>query len=657
MLFIEYFKISGYFHVSMKRSNTIFVFLVFSIASIHCFAQTRISDSLKRNIALAVSDEQKIKTIFDFCELGYTLHPDTLMLYAEKAKNITVRLGNKHDEIQAMYYQSGALTTKGFIDSSLALADKCLAILSTKVKDPILEANCYNQKGRCYVRKNQYKEAIDMGYQTIALAEKNNAVLLEVKGKTLIGWAYLEMGQLKDALSWHLKAVHTTTDTLLLAKYAIVFANLATNYNGLGKPDSAFYFIEKAIRYARQHENLFALSNSLAILSELYVKSGQVKLSEPILKEVVEIRKKIGDPFYIASDMSQLGFYYAHYGQPEKGIPICEEGIAIAKKYKLDTKLFFLYGSLADNYKAAGNITKYAEILETILSLKDAVYQKNSAQSLAEMQTKYETEKNNNIITRQKLSLVKKNYWIYGSIGLLVLGVITFYALFTTYRKKQTLKNELLRKEEKYLSELAIAAAEENERKRIAIDLHDNIGAYASAIRADVEKITDDGLQNNMNALHNLQQHSQEIINSLRDTIWVLNKDHITVTGLSDRIKNYISKLQPTYDKIHFVVTEKIKNDVRISSQNALNIFRIVQEALHNVLKHSDAALVNININSGEHIVIEITDDGKGIQDSNSGGNGLLNMKARAKEIGMRLTIASIANKGTSLFLQAYPAN
>jgi len=55
------------------------------------------------------------------------------------------------------------------------------------------------------------------------LQKKNNDVLLQVKGKTLIGWAYLEMGQLKEALSWHLKALHTTTDTLLLEKYAILF--------------------------------------------------------------------------------------------------------------------------------------------------------------------------------------------------------------------------------------------------------------------------------------------------------------------------------------------------------------------------------------------------------------------------------------------------
>lgn len=638
----------------MKQTRLLLLFYVLNCATHYSFAQTTIIDNLKRNIGAARSNEEKIKAIFNFCELGYTLHPDTLMLYAEKAKALTTQSGNLHDEIQATYYECGALTTKGLIDSSLNLLDKCLAILSTKVKDGVLEANCYNQKGRCYVRKNQYKEAIDMGYQTISFAEKNNDVLLQVKGKTLIGWAYLEMDQLNKALSWHLKALHTTTDTLLLEKYAILFANLATNYNGLGKTDSAFYYINKGISYSRKHENLFALSNSLAIESELYVKSGQAKLSEPVLKEVVAIRKIIGDPFYIASDMSQLGYYYAHYGQPEKGIAICNEGIAIAKQYKLDTKLFFLYGSLADNYKAMGNMEKYAEVLQTIIGLKDTVYLRNSAQSLAEMQTKYETEKNENIIAQQKFALIKKNYWLYGSVSFLVLGILILYLLFLNYRKKQILKNELLLKEEKYLSELAVATAEENERKRIATDLHDNIGAYASAIRADVEKISNNGMRNSALTIQNLQQHSQEIINSLRDTIWVLNKEVITITGLSDRIKSYISKLQPTYDKIHIAVHEKIENDGRLSSQNALNIFRIIQEALHNAVKHSGAKNIDVTISSNGNIVITVADDGTGMgQLKGSDGNGLINMKSRAKEIGMELTIESTKNEGTVLQLQS----
>ena len=213
---------------------------------------------------------------------------------------------------------------------------------------------------------------------------------------------------------------------------------------------------------------------------------------------------------------------------------------------------------------------------------------------------------------------------------------------------------QLALEEEKRIAAQSIIDAEEHERKRIAADLHDNIGAYASAIRADVEKITDKGFEKNNALLQNLQQHSQEIINSLRDTIWVLNKENITITGISDRIKNYLSKLQPTYDTIQFHINEEINNDIRLSSQYALNIFRIVQEAIHNAVKHSSASNIIININSSENIIIKIIDDGKGMSNTkdNTGGNGLINMKARAKEAGMQLAIISQVNEGTCLVLQ-----
>ncbi|MEP6700821.1 MAG: hypothetical protein ABJA85_05880, partial [Bacteroidota bacterium] len=457
-------------------TRIVHIVFAFLCCSLIVHSQTNTIERLKNSIQNATTNDQKIRAIFLLCEQGYTVHPDTLMLYSEIARQIAIGQKNLHDEVQAMYYQSGALTTKGLIDSSLQLADKCLEILSGKVNDLLLQANLYNQKGRCFMRKRQYKEAIEMGYKVIEGAEKGNDILLQIKGKTLIGWAYLEMGQTKESLKWHLKALNTTSDDLLLQNYAILFANLSLNYNSLGKTDSAFYYITNAIKYSRENENLFALSNSLAIQAQLYVTSGRASMAEVPLKEVVEIRKQIGDPFYIVSDMSQLGLYYANNGQPEKGIAICNEGIAIARKYKLDAKLFFLYSSLAANYKAQGNAAKYAEVLEKLIVIKDSVYQENSAQALAELQTKYEVEKKERTIIGQKLAIVKKNYWLYGSLILSLLTAFLFYILFKNYRVRQKLKLERLLDEEKQSAIQSVKEAEENERKRIAADLHDNLG-------------------------------------------------------------------------------------------------------------------------------------------------------------------------------------
>jgi signal transduction histidine kinase len=632
--------------------KSILVLFCLGFSGLSVAGQTKTIDSLKRQIAKAQTEEERIQDIFSLCELGYSVHPDTLMHYAEAAKNIALSMGNLHYQVKADYYKTGVLTTKGFIDSSLNLANDCLEILKTSVQDPLLESTLYNQKGRCFVRKNEYKEAISMGFKTISMAEKNNDVLLQVKGKTLIGWAYLEMGQLQDALNWHLNALHTTSDTVMLEKYAILFANLATNYNGIGKQDSAFYYINKGIRFARKYENLFALSNCLAIESELYVKSGQASLSEPILQEVVAIRKMIGDPFYIASDLAQLGFYYAHYGQPEKGIAACQEGIALARKFKLDTKLFFLYGSLADNYKAQGNTAKYASVLEDIIALKDSVFQKNSASSLAEMQTKYDLQKKENVIIQQKLDLQQKNYLFYGSLLLLFFVALSGLLLFSNYKRKQKLELHKIQEEEKIRSVIAVTKAEENERKRIAADLHDNLGAYAAAIASNVDQIGHE--QYSATALEELKINSQSIVSQLNDTIWVLKKENLSLTAVSDRIKVFLQRIGASYPKIKMDVTEQINADILFPPAQAFQLFQVVKEAIINSLKHSQAANMRVFFESENRWKIIISDDGKGLDSMDkvmAGGNGLKNMKCRCREAGWNIEWASNEPGGTSVII------
>lgn len=623
----------------MKISKHILFLSLFIFSVLSCISQTKTIERLKKEISPVAATPENIGTIFLLCDQWYSLNPDTLMAYAEMAKGLALRMKDDHSEVKATYFLSVAFTNKGLLDSALGIADKCLEVLQTKVNDPVLFCQVLNQKGRCYVRKNQYKEAIDMGYKIIERAEKINDYLLQVQAKTLIGWSYLEMGLGNEALNWHLKALRTTSDTVLLGKYAILFANLATNYNGLNKLDSAFYYIKKGIDYSRKYENLFALSNSLAIESELYVRSGHPKFSEPMLKEVVEIRKLIGDPFYTASDLAQLGYYYANYGQPEKGIMVCNEGIELAKKYRLDTKLFFLYGSLAENYKAMGNIAKYAEVLENIIALKDSVYATNSVKALAEIQTKYEVQKKENTIIRQQLDIVSKKYWLYGLMALSVFCLILFYLIFQDYRRKQKIKMQVALAKEKILAMASVKEAEENERRRVAADLHDNLGAYAASIVANLDTISNEQQFNinTINALKELHSNSQSIVSQLGDTIWALKRTALSLTAVSDRIKLVLQKVQPSYPNINMDVVEHIEKDFQLSPVQGFHLFQIIQEAIINALKHSNCTEILVSFISGQSWKILIEDNGTGIittLSSKGGGNGMPNMINRSKEAG-----------------------
>lgn len=635
----------------LYRSLVIFLFIVFYV-DISCFGQTGVIDSIKKNMHQVKTPGEKLSVIFSLCDQGYSLHPDTLMAYAKMGKAIAEQAGNLNGKVKAMYFESFALTNKGLIDSSLNIANQCITILSGQINDPVLLANVYNQKGRCFMRMNKYKEAIDMGYKVIDGGEKTKDTLLQMKGKTLIGWAYLEMGQTKDALAWHLNALQTSQSPAMLEKYGILFANLALNYSTLGKLDSSLYFIDRAIGYSEKNENLFALSNSLAIQAQLFVRAGKSNLAEAPLKRMVSIRKLIGDPFYIISDMSQLSLYYAHNGQPEKGIALCLEGIAIAKKFRLDTKLFFLYGSLAENYKVQGNTKKYARVLETIIALKDSVYQTNSAEALAEMQTRYELQKKENLIILQELDISRKNYLLYGSLLFLLFASLFAWILFRGYRNNQQVRMEKMQEEEKQLTARAIISAEENERKRIAADLHDNIGAYATAISANVDDLMMSGRYVDKTILLTMKNNAAEIMSNLRDTIWILNKDFILLTSISDRFKTYTQKFSDSYPGVEIEIQEKITDNLSLSPQIALNTIRIMQEAFHNAVKHSKATKITIELISNRGLKILVTDNGKGINlDENFQGNGVPGMRQRAKRNGWQLLISNIYPTGTSVAL------
>jgi signal transduction histidine kinase len=612
-------------------------------------AQTKTIARLKKAVESAASSEEKLNALFALCEQGYSLHPDTLMYYALLAEAIAKDQGDRPATAEAIYYKSYSLTNKGLIDSSLHLAQQCLGILEKDVKKHVLLANIWNQQGRCYMRKNQYREAIDRGYKVISEAEKANDTLLLLKGNTLIGWAYLEMGQLKEALSWHLRALHTTADTNLVNRYSVLYGNLAINYMGLNQPDSALYFIKKAVNNARQYENLFALSNALAMEAQIYVRTGQSALAEEPLKETISIRNLIGDPFYIVSDMAQLATYYAHNKQAKKGIILCKEGIELAHKYKLATKLFFLYGALAENYKAINDMPNYTYTLEKIIALKDSVYGANSADALAEMQTKYDVQKKENIIMQQRLRLTQKSYLLYGALTLLLFIVALSYLLFIQYKRRQKTRFEIMQLEEKQKAQLAVVQAEEAERKRIAADLHDTLGAYAASIMNNVDQLQT-STENQQPVLHQLRQNTQAIVTQLSDTIWALKKDTQSLTAISDRIKVFVQSLLPNYPGITIDVIEEINYDFLLPPAQAYNLFQIVKEAVINALRHSGCTKITVHLAAKDNWMIRIIDDGCGfISDLallSGKGYGLNNMKQRSTESGWKITWQK-AHKGT----------
>lgn len=208
--------------------------------------------------------------------------------------------------------------------------------------------------------------------------------------------------------------------------------------------------------------------------------------------------------------------------------------------------------------------------------------------------------------------------------------------------------------ERRYKRQLAAIGMEqqlEEERRRISRDLHDNIGAYTSALMANVEQMKqksgDDA------DLTRMQGNAEQILSSLRETIWVLNNKETGIADLCDGFKTYCFKLLRNFEHIHLQVQETITDNRILSATQAIHLNKILQEAVQNAIRHSGATQLIFRVISTEKLQFIMEDNGKGFDVATvMKGNGLDNMLWRARESGVQLRVESAPGKGCRIILE-----
>lgn len=196
----------------------------------------------------------------------------------------------------------------------------------------------------------------------------------------------------------------------------------------------------------------------------------------------------------------------------------------------------------------------------------------------------------------------------------------------------------------------------QDQRLHISRDLHDNIGAQLTFIISSMEnlkyifKIKDEQV---VAKVSSISAFARKTITELRDTIWAMNKTHISFDDLKVRISNFIKEAEVSTANITFKFTMEPKENGHLifTSLEGINIYRTIQEAINNTIKYADASLVTVAIKIiNDEVNIKVSDNGKGFSLSEvERGNGLNNMEKRMKEIGGEVYITSKKGKGTKI--------
>ncbi|MGV3640463.1 MAG: ligand-binding sensor domain-containing protein [Adhaeribacter sp.] len=200
----------------------------------------------------------------------------------------------------------------------------------------------------------------------------------------------------------------------------------------------------------------------------------------------------------------------------------------------------------------------------------------------------------------------------------------------------------------------------QQERERIARDLHDNVGsnlAYIINSLEDLQSPAKAPSPANTNAHHDLREFTKQTITQLRETIWAIRQDNITIRELGTKIQKLIWQLSSHRPDFEYEVNISGNQDAILTPVQALNLFRIAQEALNNVFKHSQSTclLVSLQVNTAQQLELKLEDKGIGFdpgQQSQEEQYGLNNMQERARELGAYFRINSQPGKGTLIYIR-----
>jgi len=615
--------------------------------------QTARIDSIRKTIYNTRSDDDRLTAIVKLCNEYKSLNRDTLDRYAYVAHEMGARTPDRRLKDEAELALAYDYYRWGWMDSVAVTVDPLIRnnkVTSETGRDIYFKAS--RLKAMSLGAHSRFQEGLAILYKVVSEAEAYRDTLTLAENFNSIASVALARGQVKDAFTWLSRAVALDTKGEGFRPIkAAVFVNLAEAYHQSGQTDSAQRYIGMGIALFRETGILSNLALALQRQSSMLIDAGKLDEAEQALKDMVTARRQVGDGDIYQDENLAIVNFYIQTKQMEKAIQTCKRLLRVGDLHTVDStggestfanniniRLGY-YEALAKCYKIVGQKELYSQALEDVIAAKDSFYQYNSARDIAELETKYEVQKKENTIIQQQLDITKKNNRFYAFLGLAFFVAVISVTVFTGYRKREKLRLHAILEKEKVLAEQSVIRAEENERKRIAADLHDNLGAHAASIVSNLDLIELGAASPATHtAVQELRNNSLAIVSQLNDTIWALKRDALSLTALSDRVKVFIQRLRQSYPAVSIGVVEEIGDDLVMSPSHALHLFRIVQEAINNALRHSRALEISVAIRSqGNEWEISVEDDGRGMPGNRGMGNGLANMKERAEKSGWKI--------------------
>jgi two-component system, NarL family, sensor kinase len=440
-------------------------------------------------------------------------------------------------------------------------------------------------------------------------------------------------------------------------KFAFFCLTLSSAFCELKQYDSVDLYLNKAVKIIFPEHDASLTIYYYFILGNLEAAKGKRQLSNTYYLKGLDIAKRAKN----VTRQLQLIVSIGNNFFEEKDFPSAITYFKQAEQYCYDSnnsaQLIEMYKILYDSYKKINDKPNAFYYLDKYFMLSDSLKIQENTENFTELEKKYSLKmkdqelsyfKDLNAVNQK--SIFQSRVIIGALIGLFLLGI--FFTIF--YLRQQKLVNiknqeiaQLRLSEAESLSQIeksrAILETQEEERSRIAKDLHDEVGGTLAALKLKLQN-------NNLNVNnHSAVDIVDQLARNVRQISHNMMPDAIEKFGLKAALEGYMSKLNMQTDTVFKFQIDALEF-IQFSESREVAIYRIVQEVLTNALKHAKAKVVYVQMyESDGELSISIEDDGAGFQQQIAEGIGMKNIYSRVNFLSGTVEYQSQSNKGTNV--------
>jgi len=542
-------------------------------------------------------------------------------------------------------YGSALTKYKASLDSFISISD------SARI------AKCYNNIGNSQLFLGNNKAAIGAFYKAIEINRLLGNYKVLVGNFINLAVYYTEQNEFKLAVKYYFEAkdnIALSNDPTYLTPVYFGLANILANpkYEEKNYSLAKGYYLKSLERYTINQDSskISSVYNNLGLLY-----SVQLELDSSLYyyTQSEKIKESTGDQIGLITTFLNIGNIYMEQGNYGMALSYLDKGEKLALRFDDELNYHRIIASILKCKINLGELDQADSIYEIYNSLNDSIYDQEKAKNLKELEVLYETEKIGNDLKdqiKQTEAKTRLSYWYLAlAIGIALLSIITILFFIQNKKYQQTLKEQELErlKKAQEIKELnAMMQGQEEERNRIAEDLHDRLGARLSAIKL---LSLNNGQKNSL-----LSEMVEDAIKETREISHNLSTDMLTRFGLTNAIGDFIRTVNESNRIEGDFTTTNLEE--RLPKVFEKTIFHIVLELVNNTIRHAGASSFFIQLTRYENeIDLIYEDDGNGFDAKKSTftGMGMKNLTTRVESIKGKINFDSMPGKGVQVVMSA----